>query len=194
MQNPRAALSRFGAERPASGVLPPVKAMASLLPVATTLLAMALSFEPLRIPGFGEATPAFALMAAYYWTISRPGLLPASALFAVGTLQDLLCGSVPGVTALLLLLCRAILLQRRHLIIDRPFPVVWAGFALLTGGAMLVLWTLHSLFAGKMLDFRSPGCSAVLTMSLFPVANFLLGRSQRALSGAGRAAPPEQAA
>jgi rod shape-determining protein MreD len=167
--------------------------MASLLPLATTLLAVALSVEPLRLPGFGEATPAFALMAAYHWTIYRPGLLPASALFAVGTLQDLLCGGVPGVTALLLLLFRAILLDRRHLFSDGPFPFIWAGFALLTGGAMLVLWTLDSLLTGELLGFRSPGACAVLTISLFPAASFLLGRSQRAFMGAGRTAPPEQA-
>lgn len=158
--------------------------MASLLPVATTLLAMALSIEPLHIRGFAEVTPAFALMAAYHWTIYRPGLLPALALFTTGTLQDLICGGLPGVTAFLLLLCRAILLDRRHLFVDRPFPFVWAGFALLTGGAMLFLWALHSLLAGEILDFRSPGVCAVVTISLFPVASFLLGRSQRALMGA----------
>ena len=158
--------------------------MASLLPVATTLLAMALSIEPLHIRGFAEVTPAFALMAAYHWTIYRPGLLPALALFTIGTLQDLICGGLPGITAFLLLLCRAILLDRRHLFVDQPFPFVWAGFALLTGGAMLFLWALHSLLAGEILEFRSPGVCTVVTISLFPVASFLLGRSQRALMGA----------
>lgn len=167
--------------------------MASLLPIATTLLAMALSVEPVRIPGFGEATPAFALMTAYYWVIYRPGLLPASALFAVGMLQDLLCGGVPGVTALLLLLCRAILLDRRHLFVDRPFPFIWAGFALLTGGAMLILWTLHSLFTGELLDFHSPAACAVLTISLFPAGSVLLGLCQRSLMSGAPPAPPEQA-
>jgi rod shape-determining protein MreD len=188
----RAAASRFGAE-PSASAFRLNKAMASLMPVATTLLAMALSVEPLRIPGFGEATPAFALIAAYHWTIYRPGLLPASALFAVGTLQDLLSGSVPGVTAFLLLLFRAILLNRRHLFVDRPFSFIWAGFALLTGGAMLILWTIHSLFAGELLGFHSPGACAVLTISLFPVASFLLGRCQRSLMGGAPPAPPEQA-
>ena len=166
--------------------------MTSLLPVATTLLAMLLSIEPLRTRGYAEVTPAFALMAAYHWTIYRPDLMPALALFTIGVLQDLLCGGLPGETAFLLLLCRAILLAGGHHFVNRPFPFLWAGFALLSGSGMLFLWTLHSLLAGEMLDFRSKVFCAVLTISLFPVASFLLGWSQRALMGTAERVPPER--
>lgn len=158
--------------------------MTSLLPVATTLLAMLLSIAPLHIRGYAEVTPAFALMAAYHWTMYRPDLMPALALFAIGVLQDLLSGGLPGVTAFLLLLCRAILLAHGHRYVNRPFPFLWAGFALLAGGAMLFLWALHSLLAGEMLEFRNPAFGAVLTIFLFPVASFVFGRSQRILTGA----------
>ena len=70
--------------------------MASLLPVATTVLAMLLSIQPVHIPGYEAVTPAFTLMAAYHWTIYRPDLLPALALFVIGTLQDLLTGGPGG--------------------------------------------------------------------------------------------------
>jgi rod shape-determining protein MreD len=158
--------------------------MASLLPVATTLLAMALSIERLHIRGLAEVTPDFLLMAAYHWTTYRPDLLPALALLAIGTLQDLLCGGPPGTTALLLLLCRAILLACRRQFVNRPFPFLWAGFALLSGSAMLFLWALNSLFAGEKLDFGTPMFCAVLTIALFPVVSFILGRSERALMDA----------
>jgi rod shape-determining protein MreD len=156
--------------------------MASLLPFATTLLAMVLSIEPLRIHGLVEVTPDFALMAIYYWTIHRPDLLPALVLFTIGTLQDLLCGGVPGVTAVLLLLCRAIVSAWRRQFLTRPFPFLWAGFALLTSGAMTFLWALNSLLAGEKLDVRTPISCAVLTIFLFPVVSFLLGQSRRALT------------
>jgi rod shape-determining protein MreD len=159
--------------------------MASLLPVATTVLAMLLSIQAIPIPGYAPVTPAFTLMTAYHWTIYRPDLLPALALFIVGTIQDLLSGGLPGVTALLLLLARAIVAGNRRHFVNRPFPFVWAGFTLLTGGAMLFLWTLHSLLAAELLDFRGTVFRAVLTISVFPVASFLLGRTQRALMGEG---------
>jgi rod shape-determining protein MreD len=159
--------------------------MAILFPVATTVLAMLLSIQAIPIPGYAPVTPAFTLMAAYHWTIYRPDLLPSLALFIIGTIQDLLSGGLTGVTALLLLLARAIVSGNRQHFVNRPFPFVWAGFTLLTGGAMLFLWTLHSLLAAELLDFRGTVFRAVLTISVFPVASFLLGRTQRALMSEG---------
>ena len=159
--------------------------MVNVLPIATTVVAALLSIEPLRIGGFTALTPAFTLMAVYYWTLYRPDLLPALSLFIIGVIQDLLSGGLPGATAIMLLLVRAIVSSHRRYLVDQPFPFIWAGFTLLTGGAMLFLWALHSLLAGNVLELRDPILRAVLTISIFPVASLLLGRTQRAMIGAG---------
>jgi len=159
--------------------------MARLLPVATTVFAMLLSIQPVPIPGYAAVTPAFTLMAAYHWTIYRPDLLPALALFVIGTLQDLLTGGPTGVTALLLLLAYSIVLTHRRHFVNRPFAFVWGGFTLLSSGAMLFLWALHSLLAAEFLDLRGTVFRGVLTVAAFPAASFLLGRTQRALMGEG---------
>jgi rod shape-determining protein MreD len=158
--------------------------MINVLPIATTVLAALLSIEPLHLVGYAALTPAFTLMATYHWTIYRPDLLPVLSLFLIGTIQDLLSGGLPGVTAVTLLLARAIVLPQRHYFVDRRFPFIWAGFTLLTGGAMLFLWALHSMLAAELLDLRGPVLRAVLTIAVFPIASFLLGRSQHALIGA----------
>jgi hypothetical protein len=77
-----------------------------------------------------------------------------------------------------------VLRHRRH-VVNQPFPFVWAGFTMLTGGAMLLLWTLHCLTAGLLVDLPGTVFRAVLTISVFPAASFLLGRTQRAVMGAG---------
>jgi rod shape-determining protein MreD len=160
-------------------------AMSRLLPIATTMLAALLSIEPVHIPGYSALTPAFILMAAYHWTIYRPDLLPPLALFLIGAAYDLLAGAPLGVTPLLLLAARAIVLRQRRHFLNRPFPFVWAGFALLTGAAMPFSWLMHCLLAGALLDLRGTIFRAVLTISVFPLFSFLLGRTQRALMGAG---------
>jgi rod shape-determining protein MreD len=158
---------------------------ARLLPIATSLLAVVISIQPIAIPGYAALTPAFTLMAVYHWTIYRPNLLPPTVLFLLGLAQDLLTGAPPGTTSLILLLARASLLPHRRHFVDPPFPFVWAGFTLLTAGAMLLQWSLHCLLDWALVDFRSTVFRAVLTISLFPVASFLLGRTQRALMGTG---------
>jgi cell shape-determining protein MreD len=103
----------------------------------------------------------------------------------IGAAYDLLAGGPPGVTPLLLLLARAAVLRYRRWFPDRDFPFVWAGFTLLTAAAMAGLWLLDSLLEARLVEFRGGIFRAVLTISLFPVASFLLGRTQRALMAAG---------
>jgi rod shape-determining protein MreD len=158
---------------------------ARLLPVATTLLAAIISVLPLQIPGYAALTPVFALMAAYHWTIYRPDLLPPVALFAVGLTDDLIAGSPIGINALLLLMTRMAVMSHRRHFVNRTFPFVWTGFALLTAVAMLALWMLNSLLYLTLLDFRGTVIRAALTIAIFPLASFLLGRGQRAVMGAG---------
>ena len=158
---------------------------ARLLPVATMLLAMIISIQPTHIPGYAAVTPAFTLMAVYHWTIYRPKLIPPLSLFLIGVAQDLLTGALPGVSPLVMLLARSIVLRLRRHFVNRPFPFVWTGFTMLTGGAMLLLWILHCLLDRVLIDFRGTVFRAVLTISVFPAASFLLGRTQRTLMSTG---------
>lgn len=164
---------------------PAENAAERLLPVATTALAALLSILPLRLPGYAAVTPAFLVMAAYHWTIYRPHLLPPFALFIIGATYDILTGGLLGVTSLSLLLARAVVLRYRRWFDDRAFAYVWSGFAVLTGGLILMLWMLHSVLELRLVDFRSSIFRAVLTISLFPVVSFVLGRTQRTLMNAG---------
>ncbi|MFZ2006621.1 MAG: rod shape-determining protein MreD [Stellaceae bacterium] len=158
---------------------------ARLLPAATTLLAAVISVLPVPIPGYAALTPVFTLMAAYHWTIYRPDLLPPAALFGIGLAEDLLAGSPIGVNALLLLLTRVAVLNHRRYFINRNFPFVWTGFTLLAAAAMLGLWGLHCVLDLSLLDFRNAVIRAALTIAVFPLASFMLGRAQRAVMGAG---------
>lgn len=156
-----------------------------MLPAATTLLAALISVLPVHIPGYAALTPVFTLMAAYHWTIYRPDLLPPLALFAIGLAEDLLAGSPIGINALLLLLSRSAVLGYRRHFVNRSFAFVWAGFALLTVMALFGLWALHCILSLGLSDFRVTVIRAVLTVAIFPLASFLLGRAQRAVMGAG---------
>jgi rod shape-determining protein MreD len=160
-------------------------AAARLLPIVTTLMAVIISIQPAPIPGYAAVAPAFTLMAVYHWTIYRPKLLPPLSVFLIGVTQDLLTGMPPGVNALVMLLARAIVLRLRRHFVNRPFPFVWIGFTMLSGGAMLFLWSLYCLLDRALIDFRGTIFRAVLTISLFPAASFLLGRTQRSLMSTG---------
>lgn len=158
---------------------------AHLMPFATTLLAALLSLQPVHLPGYVNLTPAFALMTVYYWTIFRPDLLPPLALFGIGVVYDLLSGGLPGVTPFLFLLSRVAVLRCRRWFINRTFSFLWGGFTLLTSAAMAGLWMLHSVLAFQFIGFTGSVFRTALTISLFPILSYLLGRIQFAPIGTG---------
>ena len=107
------------------------------------------------------------------------------ALFLIGVTQDLLAGAPLGVTPLVLLLARAVVLRHRRYFVNRSFPFVWAGFTLLTGGAMLFLWTLHCLLDRALVDFRGTVFRAVLTISVVPGGELSAGPNPARADGHG---------
>ena len=152
-----------------------------LAPVLTTLMCVMASVAPVHMPAFTAATPFFALMAIYYWTLYRPDLLPFVVVFAAGLLADMLEGAPLGVSSLTLLLAYAVVLSQREHLLMRRFAVVWLGFLAVAGLAALLQWGVVSLFYGMVLDVRAFLFQGVLTVTIYPVVSYLLTRVQRTL-------------
>ena len=87
-----------------------------LFPFALTIATLLASLVPLRLPAYSLVTPSFMAIAVYFWTLYRPDLMPRSAVFFIGLLQDLLTGGMLGASAIVLLaLAVATSSQRRFL-------------------------------------------------------------------------------
>ena len=74
-----------------------------LFPFALTLALLLASLVPVPLPAYSSVTPSFMVMAIYFWSLHRPDLMPPSAVFAIGLLQDVLTGGVLGVSPIVLL-------------------------------------------------------------------------------------------
>ena len=83
------------------------------VPTITTLMLAMLSVLPLRFPNYAAVAPLLALAGLYYWTIYRPEFLPPSFVFLCGFVLDLLSGGPLGVSSLLFLLTRVVVLPQR---------------------------------------------------------------------------------
>jgi rod shape-determining protein MreD len=152
-----------------------------LMPMLTVVLCVVASVVPAHLPVFTAVTPSFALMAIYYWTVYRPELLPFVAVFATGLLLDMLTGAPLGISSLVLLLAYGLVLSQREHLLMRRFTVVWLGFLALAATAAVLQWIVVSLFYGMLLDVRAFLFQGVLTVAVYPVVSYLLGRVQRTL-------------
>jgi rod shape-determining protein MreD len=152
---------------------------AKSIPTLTTIILLTVSVLPFHIPDYAAVAPLLALAGVYYWTIYRPELLPPTAVFIIGLVFDLLSGAPLGVTPLLLLLARSLVLSQRRYFVNRLFPFVWCGFTIVAAAAIAFLWALGGLLSGAMLDMRAAILQWVLTVASFPAASYLLMRVQR---------------
>ena len=112
----------------------------------------------------------------YFWSLYRQDLFSPAAAFATGVLYDALAGLPLGLTALVLLLVRQLVVVQQRFFLARSFPVVWCCFLLLAPAAEIARWLLISLWWGRLFALEPVVLSLLLTMALYPLASLLLTR------------------
>lgn len=152
-----------------------------LTPVVLTLIMVFASAIPWQLPVFAPITPAFIVMAVFYWSIYRPDKLPYAATFLLGVFQDLLTGAPIGLTALVLLIVQSLVSVQRTFFHGKPFLVVWWGFSLVMPAAGLIGWVIGSAYLGALLPILPIVVQVVLTVLLYPIFSVLFGRVQHRL-------------
>jgi rod shape-determining protein MreD len=157
----------------------------NLFPLGMALLAIVFAATPFYLPGYGAVVPNFALMVAFYWSIYRPDLFPAAAVFAIGLIQDAMMGTPLGLNALVLLGVHGIVVSQRRFFQGKSFTVIWSAFAFVAFGAGLVSWLLAVIFGGGMIGPWPAFFSASLTFALYPIVGWLLARIHHTLLPAG---------
>jgi len=152
----------------------------NLIPFGLCVFLVIAGSLPLYIPGYGPISPNFALMAVFYWAIYRPDLLPPTAAFAIGLLQDILVGTAPGTTALVLLLVRAGVVTQGRVFRTKSFLVTWWGFAMVALGAGVLKWILAAGLNFTLLNPMPGIFQFALSVALFPFLGWLCVRTQHA--------------
>jgi rod shape-determining protein MreD len=152
-------------------------------PFALTLAFVLGSAVPLPIPGSEAVAPWLALMCVFYWSLYRPDLMPAVAVFAIGIFEDALTGMTIGISAAVFVLVHATVNAQRRFFLNKPFAIVWLGFALIAFGAFAAAWLLNCIFFGMLIDVPAVLARAVVTIGCFPVIAWLLLRCHLSLLG-----------
>ncbi len=148
-------------------------------PFGIAVLLVILNVIPTSIPDYAAITPTLALIAVYHWAIYRPNLLPLTAVFALGLLQDILSGAPLGVYVLVFLTAYGIVLSQRRFLTGKSFMIYWLGFAIIAFGAGVESWVLASIWNFALLDFHSLFFQSLILLGLFPIVAWMLLRWQQ---------------
>ena len=153
----------------------------ALLPLATALLAVLADVLPLRHVGPASVTPLATLCVAFFWSLYRPDLFGVGTAFATGLAHDALAGLPLGLTSLVLLLVRQVVVAQQRFVVARSFPVIWCCFLLLALVALALRWALSCLWWGRLFAAQPMVFELLLTLALYPVVTLLLARAHNAI-------------
>lgn len=148
----------------------------AFVPLATALLAVLADVLPLFHVGPASVTPLATLCVVFFWCLYRPDLFGAGAVFATGLAHDALVGLPLGLTSLVLLLVRYVVVVQQRFFVARSFPVIWCCFVLLALATMALRWALSCLWWGRLFALEPLVFELLLTLALYPLATLLLAR------------------
>ncbi|MEW5704232.1 MAG: rod shape-determining protein MreD [Pseudomonadota bacterium] len=153
--------------------------MRNLAPFVTALLLLFLSLVPFRLPGYAVIAPMLTLTAIYYWGLYRPDLMPATAVFFIGLLQDLLSGVPIGLNTGIFLLVYGIVVTQRRYFLHESFSITWVSFMMVAAAASILQWAAFSLLDWTVHD-PSPGVfQYLLTLVLYPCLAWVYAQTQQ---------------
>ena len=152
----------------------------NLIPFGLCIFLVIVGSLPFYIPDYGPVAPNLALMAVFYWAIYRPDLLPLTAAFAIGLLQDMLVGTAPGTNALVLVLVREGVVSQGRVFRTKSFLVMWWGFAVVALGAGILKWVLAAGINFVAINPMPGVFQYALSVTLFPFLGWLCARTQHA--------------
>ncbi len=152
-----------------------------LTPFALTVLAALFSVLPLHVPAWPAVAPAWALIAIYHWSLFRPDLMPAAAVFVIGVLYDALSGAPIGLNAAVFVIVHGVAVAQCRFFSGKSFAILWLGFALVSAAALALAWGLACLWNGHLIDPRALVFQHLVTLGCFPLLSGALLVWQRSV-------------
>ncbi len=150
-----------------------------LTPLAVTVFLVLVSVVPMPIPAYAPIAPGLPLAAVYYWSIYRPDLMTNAAVAFVGLLHDALTGTPLGVSILILLLVRGLVVAQPRFFLGKPFLDLWLCFVLVAAGASFAHWLLCAIILGAALAPWPGVFQFFMTFCTYPLLTWVLVAAQR---------------
>jgi len=153
-----------------------------VLPYGFMLLVFFLGLVSVPYPLAAFFKAPLLLMIIYYWSIYRPTLIPPWFVFAGGLCFDLIAGApYLGLSALLFLACRMVVVDQRRFLTGQAFPMIWIGFGALNVAFHLLQWGIFSGLNGVWMPLQEFSSSLVLGIVIFPVFYLFLHLTHKIL-------------
>lgn len=138
-----------------------------------------LSLANIPLPGSGIVRPAFLLIAIYFWTITRPYLLPVPAVFMIGLAFDIVSGSIVGLHTFAFMLIVLLIRNQGRYLMGQAWPVLWLGFAVAAFILVLIEALVYSIAGGALMSVWLVLANVLINVLAYPLIAPLMMRINR---------------
>ncbi|MCB1971484.1 MAG: rod shape-determining protein MreD [Geminicoccaceae bacterium] len=146
-----------------------------LLPPLTAIVALFIDLMPLPSASPEAIMPSLLVCVVFYWTISRPDLLGIVWIFVLGMVIDGIGGMPLGLTSLVFLVARNMLMPRERFLSTTSFIVIWASFVVAATAVLGMRWVVACIWYGQLFELRPMVLELALTVAVYPVVSYSLG-------------------
>ena len=149
-----------------------------LLPASLVIFLALLQAVPWRVPQLAGVMPLLPMIGVFYWSLYRPDLMVPSVAFLCGLVNDVLLGAPLGVSSLVYLAMQGMTSAQRRFFHGKSFLLVWAGFAMLAAGGMLLQTALSAALYGRLPVAKALAIEYAMTVFCYPLPSWLFSRLQ----------------
>ena len=142
---------------------------------------LVLSTVSLSLPISGAIEIPFLLMVIYYWSVYRPTLLPPWLVFVLGLVFDILSGLPLGLSALIFLGMRWVIVDQRLFLMGQSFMMIWIGYAFASFMGIMMQWALYGLLGLHWPPLEGAVIMFFAGILLYPLVSMILHLSHRLL-------------
>jgi rod shape-determining protein MreD len=143
------------------------------IPMITAFILLVLSSMPISIAGASSFFPAVDIMFIYYWSSHRLRSVPDWFIFTLGILRDAVEGTMMGVSPLIYLVTKFIVLSSRNLYRRENFLIIWQGFAITALIAISGKCLLLSLSMDTSFVLNAAIMQFVVSIAMYPLLHWV---------------------
>jgi len=140
-----------------------------LLPYLFSMVLVLLSSLPVGITGLEAFRPMVVVMLIFDTTIYRPYFLGYWFLFFLGMLLDVATGQPLGLSSLILIVLRALLLSVRGKYVRVSFHIVWVQFILWLTLVSTGEWIILSMYYERLLPLGFAFMQFLMSILAYPI-------------------------
>lgn len=153
------------------------------------MIAVIIDVVPMPVPGWSALFFATSVSLVFYWSLHRPYQFNSLQAFLPGLVLDSLSGQPIGMSSLLFLLVRWIVVFEQRFFVAADFIVIWASFIAISLMMAFLHWLISCLYAGALFDPLILIGPSLLMILIFPMISFCLDKLLYLIPGEHDAQP-----